>query len=151
MGFFRLIGKVAGRIVDVRVDRWVSLNYVKDSFKQMTGSFRYLFVPAEPLYQETFEEAIIRLALTEQDLKTRLKEFRSLTRFFLSIAGALLCYTLYLVIRLSFFGVLISVCLSLFCVAQAFRFHFWSFQIQQKRLGCSMEEWFRDARDKFSP
>ena len=82
MGFFRLIGKVAGRIVDVRVDRWVSLNYVKDSFKQMTGSFRYLFVPAEPLYQETFEEAImlIRANSKEMAAKKVTDHWRSLTK-----------------------------------------------------------------------
>jgi intracellular multiplication protein IcmV len=151
MGLFRFIGKVAGRIVDVRVDRWVSLNYLTDSFQQMKHSVRYLFVPARPLYHETFEEAIIRLSLTEQDLQARLKEFRYLTRFFLSLAGVLVCYTLYLVIKLSVLGTLISVCLSLFCLAQAFRFHFWSFQIQQKKLGCSVEEWLKATRDKFSP
>jgi hypothetical protein len=34
------------------------------------------------------------------------------------------------------------------CLAQAFRYHFWLFQLRKGKLGCTLREWFNGFFDK---
>ncbi len=142
MGILSGLKKLAGRLVDVRVDRWVSWRYMKDSTANLTRTFKYLFVPATPQYSETFEEAMERLKLSETDITHRKKEFLRLVCFFSVTALLLLGYSFYWLRQMAISATLISFCLAGFCLAQAFRFHFWYFQMSQRKLGCTLQEWW---------
>jgi len=141
MGIFKSTKKAASKIVDVRVDRWMSLDYLADT----TSRFKYLLidlvVPKKAQYSETFEEALKRLNLTEEDIKQRKKEFTQLFYFFIFLALTIIIYALYVAFQGNILSTFIAFCLSLFCLTQAFRFHFWLFQIKQRKLGCTWREW----------
>ncbi|MGD9592508.1 MAG: type IVB secretion system protein IcmV [Candidatus Berkiella sp.] len=138
MGMFK---KVGGRIVDVRVDRWMSWSYLGETADHFKVIFLDIVIPKKASTVETFEEAMNRLDLTEEDLISRQIEFTRLCYFFLALALVVVCYALYVAFTGSMVASLISFCLALYALTQAFRFHFWLFQIKNRKLGCSIKEW----------
>ncbi len=138
MGMFK---KVGGRIVDVRVDKWMSWDYLSETADHFKALFVDIVVPKKANTVETFEEALQRLDLTEEDLIERQKEFTRLCYFFLALALVVVAYALYMAFAGGMMASLISFCLALYALTQAFRFHFWLFQIKNRKLGCSIKEW----------
>lgn len=141
MGLFSGFKKVGGRIVDVRVDRWMSIGVIKDSFEKTSSLISDMVIPTKAQRKESFHEALIRLGLTEQDLEQRKKEFTRLVIVYTTIGLTIVLYGIYMAINQHFAAGLISICLSLFAFGQAFRFHFWLFQIHHRKLGCTVKEW----------
>ncbi len=141
MGFFKKLGKFASYLVDVRVDKWVNWKYLKESSLGLKGQIDHLFVVKKNTRQETFEEALHRLQLSEHDLTQRKKEFLFLSLFFIVSALGLFIYTLHWAFLHFISATVISFCICAFCLAQAFRFHFWYFQVKERRLGCTVSEW----------
>ncbi len=138
MGFFK---KVGGRVVDVRVDKWMSWDYLGDTADRFKILFLDIVIPKKASTSETFEEAMQRLDLTEQDLAERQKEWTRLCYFFLVLTLLVVIYALYTAFKGSMTSSLISFCLALYTLTQAFRWHFWLFQVKNRKLGCSIKEW----------
>ena len=124
MGIFRSTKGIVSKMVDVRVDKWISLDHIKDSTKQLYSIVKSVMIPARARYSETFEEALIRLNLNEQDILERKHEFTRLLTFFIVLAFLVMAYGLYLSFLGTFLPALITFCLSFYCLTQAFRFHF---------------------------
>jgi len=141
MGIFKSSKKAASHIVDVRVDKWVSLDHIAETADNFKNILLDSVIPKKATYTETFEEAMARLELTEADLVKRQKEFTQLFYFFLGLSIAIIGYGLYLAITSSMVTAIIAFCLSVYTFSQAFRFHFWLFQIKHRKLGCSVREW----------
>lgn len=145
MGIFRSSKKVMGRIVDVRVDKWLSVDYLKETTGHFKAILNDMVVPQKARYSETFEEAQQRLNLSEKDLADRKHEFTKLFYFFVALSLVVISYGLYLAYHGSFGPALIAFCLALYSFTQAFRFHFWLFQLKNRKLGCSLREWFNSS------
>lgn len=132
---------IMGRIIDTRVDKWMSWDYLSDTTSKIKDSVTDLITPQKAKYNETFEEAMIRLNLTEADLLSRKKEFTRLFYLFVVIGLAIIGYAVYMAL-LGYMGAcLISFCLAAFSFAQAFKWHFWLFQLRNRKLGCTIKEW----------
>lgn len=101
--------------------------------------------------KETFKEAIFRQKVSELDLIQIYKNYTYV--FYTSIFFAALLFA-FLIYKLFFkHEVLISVSLLvffLFCLANAFKFSFRSFQIKHKKL-CGVEEWWDRPNEWFPP
>ena|SRR5579872_3984403 len=97
----------------------------------------------KPGREETFEEAMTRLNLTPQDIQNREREFKRLVIVFCLLGVGVLAYFVYSVTQKALIASLGSMGIFFFIVAHVFRYHFWLFQIRQKRLGCTFKEWFR--------
>lgn len=145
MGLFSGLKKVGGRIVDVRVDKWMSLSSLKDSFDKTSSILSGLVIPENAKRKETFQESLVRLGITEADLEQRKKEFFRLVVIYTLIGLSIIFYGIYMAIQQHFAAGLISICLSLFAFGQAFRFHFWLFQVQHRKLGCTLKEWLNSS------
>ena len=142
MGVFK---KVANRLVDIRVDKWMSLSYISETTNRFKGLLTEIVVPKKATYSETFEEAMLRLELTEADIMQRKKEFTRLCYFFVVLAIGVLGYALYLAFTGTMIAALIAFCLSFYAFTQAFRFHFWLFQLKHRKLGCTFKEWLNST------
>ncbi|MCS5711141.1 type IVB secretion system protein IcmV [Candidatus Berkiella aquae] len=145
MGIFKSSKKAAGHIVDVRVDKWVSWDYLSESADNFKVILLDSIIPKKATYSETFEEALERLELTEADIAKRQKEFTQLFYFFLVLSLVIISYGLYLAFTGSMITALIAFCLSIYSLAQSFRFHFWLFQLKNRKLGCTIKEWMNAA------
>jgi intracellular multiplication protein IcmV len=105
-----------------------------------------LFVPAQATLTESFEEALVRLHLTENDIADRIKSFRRLFIIFLTASSCLFGYALFMLyIENSYSVALACFGLTAFLIGQAFRYHFWLFQMKRRKLGCSFKEWMKEG------
>ena len=142
MGLWKTTKTVTSKLIDIRVDKWMSLDYIKDVSSRTRYILKDLVVPQKATRTETFEQALERLHLSENDIAQRKIEFTRLLYTFLTIAGLIISYALYMIIMGNPISSLVSFCLSLYALSQAFRFHFWLFQIKNRKLGCTLKEWF---------
>lgn len=125
----------------VNVKAWMGYTQLKEGAVSIGGSLKDIFTPAKGGVEETFEEAMQRMNLTEADIQKRKKEFFRLFIIYLIIALGTLGYTIYLANQHAIMATIASFAVTLVIVAQAFRFHFWLFQLKQRKLGCTFREW----------
>lgn len=144
MGFWSGFKKVTKPFVDV--PSWLNTREIKTYGNSIIDMGKGLFIPQTPKHNESFEQAKIRLRLTEKDIQKRRNEFRTLVILFSLITLFLVGYLIYLiVIHSSILAKLITMALILMVLAKLFNYHFWLYQIQKRRLGCSIKEWFREG------
>ena len=101
---------------------------------------------------ETFEEAKERLGLSEENLQTTVHNYLLYALLFVVLGTLMILYSFYLIIgHKLFWGWLLSLSIAGLFYANDFRYHFWVFQIKQRKLGCTFEEWrqgFFSSKDK---
>lgn len=148
MGLWKSTKNIASKVFDVRVDKWMSLNYIQEVSGQTRSILKDLVVPKKATRTETYEQALERLHLTENDITQRKIEFTRLVYLFLGLSLLIICYAIYMIVKGYPLVGLISFCLSLYTLSQAFHFHFWLFQMKNKKLGCTPKEWFNSKIDK---
>ena len=142
MGFFRTTGKIFGSIVNIRVDQWLGLDYIKYSLGQTKTLVKNLFTVKKAESYETFEQAMKHFNITEEDLKQKEKELTNLFVIYLLTAFIILLYTVYSFYSGFLISGIMSLCITLYPLSMAFRFHFWLFQIRHRKLGCTLKEWW---------
>jgi len=117
---------------------------IKGWWSWILSTGKRTFTPYKPeKREETFEQAATRLGLGSDQLDEKQSNFLWMSRLFLVIAALIFGYTGYLIAEAAYIAVLIAFVLG--CIAALFfvQFHFWYFQIKERRLGCSFKEWFR--------
>ena len=127
-----------------RVKRWLGVDTIKNNGLFIVRIFKGIFNARKtaPIH-ENFDQAMVRMNLTDADLAKRVRSGRYLVWFCLGLAMALAVYMVCL-----FYGGQIvagSMCfmLMLTMMVYAYREHFNIFQIKQRRLGCTYREWFK--------
>lgn len=111
-------------------------SFVRDPAKEVWGRKN-----KKTKVAETFEEAAIRLNISEKELSTRKKTLLRTTLFFIVLATALFIYVLDLLFSGQLLATFIALVLVVIALALAFSDHFWYTQIQQRRLGITFNEW----------
>ncbi|HVT61954.1 MAG TPA: type IVB secretion system protein IcmV [Legionellaceae bacterium] len=99
---------------------------------------------------ETFENAMARFNLDEKALQAKALGLKRLSYSLLIVSLCLLLYVFYQLFYGSLRGVLISVVEVGIALVLAFRYHFWYFQIKQRKLGCTIQEWLNALRGSHS-
>lgn len=123
---------------------WIDFNALRANTRNVWGSLGGLFAPLPTGKTETFAEAMQRLGLKEEDIERTGRNYFIFAALFAAIGACLLVFGFYLLFyHIAIHGWLICMALVAFCFAQAFRFHFWYFQIKYRKLGCTFEEWKR--------
>ena len=142
MGVIKSTRKILGIFINLRVDQWFGLKDHLYNIRFITGRARELFTPKEADRSETFEDAMDRLDISQTELDATDKYYSSLIYLFIFIAVAIALYSLYQALVLkSILSTIMTFSLVLFALANAFRYHFWRFQIRSKKLGCSFRDW----------
>lgn len=125
----------------VDIPKWVALDDMSDSITNVVDLGKTLFIPQKATFQETFEEALVRLNLTEADVAKREKEFIRLQFIFGGFALLVFAYCVYLLLESNFVCAVICFALISIILSQVFRYNFWAFQIRKRKLGCTFQEW----------
>jgi intracellular multiplication protein IcmV len=124
---------------------WFGYARVKGGMVDTWTIMKGLFVVAEPERTETYAEALNRHGLTEASAEELRKDYLLYAFLLLLISVVSVGFGIYLFYaNKSFTGMLLGIAVACLFSAQAFRYHFWSFQIKQRKLGCTFQEW-RDA------
>jgi intracellular multiplication protein IcmV len=121
---------------------WIGYNEIKGNTRTIWSIFKNLITPAKPEFTESFEESVQRQNLSEQDLDTTKQSFFAYAMIFLFLGGcAFLASFYYLFYHKTIAGWILALCVTTFLLAQAFRYHFWYFQMKHRKLGCTFDEW----------
>ena len=129
----------------VNVHQWIGLRNLATMSRGVATAVTNVFVPAKSERTESFQEAIERLNLTPQDVQEKQHAFFRIAMVMGAFGVLCLFYMLYLLWSGHLAAGLIDLIVSLIIFAYAFRFHFWYFQLKNKKLGCTFKEWM-DAK-----
>ena len=129
------------KIFNIRL--WSDADRLKGFLFFITNTVASFFVIKSSVSSESFAEARARLGLTDAALVTRKKALFRLSLLMVFLALLLLGYAMYQCLYATLLGSALTFTLMLLALAIAFRYHFWFFQIQQEKLGCTFNEWFK--------
>jgi len=122
---------------------WLGLNQLVGYTRLIGSTLKTTFTPDKITRTETFEQALQRLNVTEEDLQHLTTRYRWYTLLFL-VLGLLsfIAGFYYLFAYHTVSGWILAMTVSLLFGANAFRFDFWYFQIKYRKLGCTVAEWW---------
>ncbi len=148
MGLFNGMKRVMKPLTDVRT--WSDWGRFKDYGGNVISDIKILIVPAKSEAKESFAQAKKRLQLSEDDLERLKDKYFLVSLIFLFLAIIAAGYFVYLV-RFQGVGQILNIyhvsllgcVVVILALTQAFRFHFWYFQISVEKLGCDFSEWFK--------
>ncbi|NCT57070.1 MAG: type IV secretion protein IcmV [Legionella sp.] len=124
---------------------WSDAERVKSFFDYIKSLFQRLFTVQTQEAKESFKKVQSRLHLTDEALLAQQRSLFRLSMLMCMFGLFMLGYTVYQVFNGYFFAIILSFIVSLLAFAFAFRYHFWYFQISQKKLGCSIRRWFNQG------
>ena len=125
----------------VDVPRWLAWDQIAEAGKNLTKTAKDTFVPPTARHRETFEEAMVRLRLSEEQIEKQRKAFLGSSVVYLAIGGAVFAYAVYLALDGHVMATLFSGVLAALCWTYAYRESFWYMQMTQRRLGCTVKGW----------
>lgn len=94
---------------------------------------------------EEFDNTVKKYDLDEETLKAKSLGLKRLAYSVFGVAVFFLLYSMYQLAFGSIRGALIAFVEVGVALVLAFRYHFWHFQIEKRKLGCSFKEWFKDS------
>jgi len=126
----------------INVHEWIGLRTIGTMSRGLINAIKQIFVPQTSERAETFDEAVKRLNLSPADLETRQRVFLRIAIMMAFLSLLCLFYMLYLLFSGLLAAGLLAFIVALIVLAYAWRFHFWYFQLKNKKLGCTIQEWF---------
>ena len=142
--------KSESRIVRVlssvfKIRDWFDWDRMKAFTLYLVGGIKKFFVPQQTSDTETFAAAQKRLNLTDHDLLVRQK---GLLRVSLLMAVFSILLFIYVIYNFYYFNLkagIVSIVVMLIAAVLAFRYNFWYFQNKERKLGCSVREWYKKS------
>src|SRR6056297_268247 len=134
------IGGMFRRAFDFRY--WADVDRIKEFSLYIWGGFKRLFIPQENRggNQASFEDAVKKMNLSEDDLLNREKALKRLSVFMSVMACLVFSYSFYHLFYGKWEAVILCYSVTLIASALAFRYHFWYYQIKERKLGCRFSE-----------
>ena len=151
MGFRRIMKK--GLSSGLNPFRWVGMEQIKGNGRTISDISKKLFKTnnhSQATPPKTFADAMRRYGLTEAALQKRMKSSLRLAYFCVALSVVMIAYTIYLFASHLVLSGFVTTMLALLLWAYAFREHFNYFQMKERRLGCTFQEWFTSTFTKGS-
>lgn len=123
--------------------RWVGARQYINVNKTLAKDVKNTLRIAKPQRQETFEAALQRLKLTEQDLKNLITVNHRGFIIMLTFIAVLCLYGIYLIYHGFIAATFLILAVIILSGVRAFQFSFWNFQIRHRQLGASFLSWWR--------
>jgi intracellular multiplication protein IcmV len=121
---------------------WFGFDALKAQHQVIRQNLGTVFTADKPTREESFEEAVQRLGLTKEDVKQRISVSLRYTVIFFMTGLLVFFYAFYLLFRYKYiFPWIMGLAASAILFAQAFKFHFWVFQMRKRKLGMTFSEW----------
>ena len=127
------------------VRSWVDYDRMRAFTLYLGGGFKKMFIP-QPVKKsntESFKKAVAMQKLTESDILARQKGLYRLSILMCVFAASIFGYSIYQMLYGSLRAMIVSHVLTLIALVLAFRYHFWYYQIKERKLGCTFREWYK--------
>lgn len=119
---------------------WMNLQGLRESGNDISKTFQDLRQMPPTRHKETFEEAMIRLDLTEEAVQKRMRQCYFSGLVFLACSLGLFVYALALLTFGFFPGAFIAALIGVLAGVFAYREAFWYVQMKKRKLGCTFVE-----------
>ena len=126
------------------VPRWVGVNEIVTVGKTVKDLGKRLVTPQQAERQETYEQAVKRLNLSQEDIDKRCRYWRMTSYVYLFSALCFLGYSIHLFLLEHYASSLTTLVFIAVLLAFAFREHFWYTQMKRRRLGFTFQEWLSE-------
>ena len=124
---------------------WLGYETIKSQHAAIKEDLKEVFRIEKPTHDETFEEAMTRLQVSPDDVQQCMQRFYRFAYFLVCCGLIVFIYAFHLSIKLRHVTpFLLGFAASALLFAQAFRFHFWAYQIRVRKLGVTVNEWMKD-------
>jgi intracellular multiplication protein IcmV len=132
-----------GSITNVK--EFIDFNELKNDARVLKNAIKDTFKPDDTKRQidETFEEAMQRLNLTEDDVKKQAKFFLHYSIFYALFALSFIIYAIYLFSLVKILASVTTLVLGIFLATYALKENFMYMQIKKRKLNCKFPDWFR--------
>jgi intracellular multiplication protein IcmV len=144
MGAKSIIKK--GLVAGWNVKAWMGTDQIVRNGKTIKNLFvQAVAKPAaeKEMKKETFEECIQRLQITEEGLQQKIKKSGQAALLYLLLSIPMVAYTIYIFSTGFTLSGFVCLMLSFLLLVRAFREDFNRFQMKQRKLGCTVQEWLR--------
>jgi len=125
---------------NTNVKGWASWGTIKE-VGQNIGTFLKVEKRDAPK-KETFEEAIKRFGFSEADIVRRAQSHFKVALFCGCLGAVAIVLMIYLFMKTMLLSSLVALSVAILMFSYAFREHFYYFQMKQRRLDCTVSEWF---------
>ncbi|HLD16996.1 MAG TPA: type IVB secretion system protein IcmV [Coxiellaceae bacterium] len=136
-----------GALSPFNVSRWIGTDNIKASSRTVQDLYKDLYkkeLVGSGVKKETFEEAMIRLGLTEADIQKRMALSRKRLVIYALFGVFTVGYMIYLFAIHQFSASFLCLIILLLLLTYCFKEHFQYYQMKRRKLGCSIKEWLRD-------
>ena len=131
---------------------WFGWESMKEQNQVIWGLIKGMFVPAKPIREESFEAAMQRLDVTEDDVRTSITRYRTFALIFLILGVISFAYAFFLLFYYgTITGWLLGIAVAALFGSQAFKFDFWAFQMSRRQLGLTFTDWRRNILGEKGP
>lgn len=137
------IGRVLSRVFNFK--SWFDWGRIKGWTRYFIDGLKKFFIPQEGQTKESFDKAVKRLNLSKTELNQRQQGLLRLSLVMVGLSVLLFAYTIYLLVTGGYLGAFVGLVVTLIALVLAFRYHFWYFQIKERKLGCSIQQWFQQG------
>lgn len=127
-----------------KFSQWLGLDQVKENGRTIRGLYQDIYsTEKKQSGPETFEQAMARFGLSEADLAKKKSVARRFAYGFFLGGCPIFVYSMYLLFTGSPLSAFASFALAFLLWAYAFRESFHLYQMKQRRLGCTLSQWFQ--------
>jgi intracellular multiplication protein IcmV len=141
MGLWSGFKKTVDFVFYIRPKKWFSWDLFKTSSLETYKIVKEAYHIPKTQRVESFNQAVARYQLTEEQVAVIKNRFYLFSVFFLICSLGIFIYAIEGLLNQHIMQGITSLCLVIFLGAKAFRYHFWYFQICQKKLGCTLTDW----------
>ncbi len=138
-----IVKKSVSSLFNVR--RWVAWDDIVGFGKMIVFLFKGVTkLPRKGAAQdETFDQVVNRLGLTEQDIKQNMQIRLRAVLIYLALALGLIIYMVYMMINSHWLAGIFCILLIMLSLAYAFRDHVWYTEMKHRKFHCTVKEWIR--------
>lgn len=136
---------IVSRLINFK--SWLDWERVKTYTLYLLNGIKRLVIvqkkQEESFRTQQFSKVQADLQLSNEELKARQQGLLRLCMVMLMVAVLLLGYAIYHLYYFALEAFVISLTVGCIALVLAFRYHFWYFQIKERKLGCTIGEWYR--------
>lgn len=127
---------------NLNVKGWASWDSIKKGGQVVGELVKDFKVPTNGIVKRNFADAVREYGLSEHDIELRMRSSLRVSIFCAVLGLAAFCWMILLLIKAMFLSSIVALALAVLMFAYGFREHFHYFEMKQKRLDCTVKEWF---------
>jgi intracellular multiplication protein IcmV len=130
------------------VRSWLDYDRIKAFTLYLWNGIKKMVIPqkvevTEQDASQSFRTMVASMNLSEQDLASRAKGLYRLSLLMCFVSLLIFGYAIYQIVSGHWKATIVSLVVTLIGLVLAFRYHFWYFQIKERKLGCTFQEWYK--------